>query len=264
MATHLERTASLETTASIAKWVLGIFIPLVFGWGAFITINVIAMKQQLADGGNTKLVTELKAPKSPQQLQANLTTVVAQIQTDRVNGTRPNLTKVAALSGALSQVVKDNPQMPEAWQAATLLVSYRSPQPIASQKDCFNHSVQTIAAGQISNNTTGAVYTYSGTLVYTDCTFVLSDVNAFKNSADVKDLIANSVGAAFPVNIQLIHAHLVYRGGEVIPFLTLQCTACTYDFEYPATPPSPVQKLTRALLLASDYSDIKVDTQGAM
>jgi hypothetical protein len=47
MATQLERIASLETSASIAKWVLGIFIPLVIGWGAFITINVIAMKQSL-------------------------------------------------------------------------------------------------------------------------------------------------------------------------------------------------------------------------
>jgi hypothetical protein len=52
MASQPERIASLEATASIAKWVLGIFIPLVIGRGAFITMNVIAMKQQLADGGN--------------------------------------------------------------------------------------------------------------------------------------------------------------------------------------------------------------------
>jgi hypothetical protein len=45
MPTQPERIASLETTTSIAKWVLGIFIPLVILWGAFITMNVIAVKQ---------------------------------------------------------------------------------------------------------------------------------------------------------------------------------------------------------------------------
>jgi hypothetical protein len=126
MASQPERIASLETTASIAKWVLGVFIPLVIGWGAFITMNVIAMKQAMADGGNTKLVTELKVPKSPEQLRANLSTVIAQIETARVNDKKPDQKKIEALSGAVSEVVQKNPQLPEAWQAVATLASYRS------------------------------------------------------------------------------------------------------------------------------------------
>jgi len=138
MASQPERLASLETKFQILAWVTAIFVPLVLAWGAYITVNVIAMKQALVDGGVTKLVAELKNPNSRQQLQANLTTITAQIQTARVKGKKPDTQKVEALSSALAQVVQRNPELPEAWQAAAQLVSYESPQSDMNVPNCVN------------------------------------------------------------------------------------------------------------------------------
>jgi hypothetical protein len=85
----------------------------------------MAMKQALLSN-NTQLVAELKHPKSDEQLKANLSTVVAQVQRARVNGVKPDLTKVSSLTNAVAQVVKSEPQIPEAWQAAVQLVNYRT------------------------------------------------------------------------------------------------------------------------------------------
>jgi hypothetical protein len=126
MASQPERIASLETTVKIAKWILGIFIPAVIAWGAFVTVNVVEMKQALLDGGTTKLVAELKSPASPEQLRANLTTVIAQVQTANANGRKPDSQKVQAISAALSKVVQSNPGLPEAWSAAAEVVSFRN------------------------------------------------------------------------------------------------------------------------------------------
>jgi hypothetical protein len=95
------------------------------GWCWSLASKVTAIQQQLADGGNTKIVAELKSPESTEQLQANLATVAAEVQTARVKGAQPNQ-KTAALSQAVSQVIRREPTIPEVWQAASQLVSFRT------------------------------------------------------------------------------------------------------------------------------------------
>ncbi len=265
MASQLERIASLETTASHAKWVLGIFIPLVIIWGAFITMNVIAMKQRIEDGGNTRLVTELKSPKSPEQLKANLTTITAQIQTARANGVKPDEKKIQSLAGALTEVVKKDPQSPEAWMAAAELVSFRSPSLENQQSNCFDqHAVAGLGA-YMADQKTGKIVGYGpDVLKYSDCTFLLSDIDGFNNSISGKALREHGNGEKSTLTFILENAHLVYRGGSVIYFTQLECIACTYDFNSLEIPAPAVQKLTRDLLIASDYADIKIKLQGAM
>lgn len=124
MASQPERIASLETSLGHLKIGLLVLVPVLLTWGAYITVNVISMKQAITDGGNTKLVAELKVPKSPLQLHANLATVTAQIETARANGVQPNPQKVRALTGALSQVVQNDPKLVDAWRAVATLASY--------------------------------------------------------------------------------------------------------------------------------------------
>jgi hypothetical protein len=127
--------AKLQGSAGTIKWILGIFLPLIAIWMGTLSYSVFFQ----AGAASSKIVAELKSPKSPQQLQANLNTVVADIQTATANGNKPNEKKVAALSGALSQVVKKNPELPEAWRAVATLVSYRSSDVLrlhASMPDC--------------------------------------------------------------------------------------------------------------------------------
>jgi hypothetical protein len=126
MAKIEERVATLESSMRSIKLMIGVLVPALLFWGWYITTNVVAMKQSLADGGNTKLVTELKAPKSREQLQASLSTVIAQVQTARANGTKPDEKKVNALSAAMYQVVQQHRELPETWQAASQLVSFRT------------------------------------------------------------------------------------------------------------------------------------------
>lgn len=129
MATQPERIASLETH----RYWYWVALTVLASWLAYISILALAIKgdmqaikQKIRDGGLGDIVAELQAPKSPEQLQASLATVTAQIKTARANGTRPDHKKVQALSGALSRVVQNAPQMPEAWQAAAEVISYRS------------------------------------------------------------------------------------------------------------------------------------------
>jgi hypothetical protein len=246
MATQPERIAVLETTASIAKWVLGIFIPLVITWGTFITINVVAMKQSLADGGNTKLVSELKSPASPQQLQANLSTVVAQIQTARVNGKKPDTKKVTELSNVVSKVVENNPQTPEAWQAAAALITYRTEQPQQQNpKECGSETPQIELSNEVQ---------YSEGLGYSNCTIVLDDAPDIVNSRlwiVEHQSMRNDPRSSQHFALVLNNVHVIYRGGSILPADIFIFTNCTFDFQMSVPPPAPAQSLSKLLLAAN-------------
>ena len=105
--------AAIKGSLGVGKWIVGLSFPVAAAactaaliWCYHLGAKVTAVEQQLADGGNAKIVAELKSPKSSAQLQANLSTVIAQVQTARVDGKQPNAKKVNALSDALSEVVK--------------------------------------------------------------------------------------------------------------------------------------------------------------
>jgi len=116
---------------------------------------------------------------------------------------------------------------------------------------------------QPNTNGTNTVEIIPDTVAYSNCTFDLSDVEGFNNTY-IKEFREKGNGTTVPLVIQLINSHLVYHGGVAIPFTTLQCKACTYDFDSTKPPPFRVQELTRKLLLAINYADISVDVHGAV
>jgi hypothetical protein len=272
MAPQPERIASLETAAAIAKWVLGIFIPLVIGWGAYITMNVIAMKQQLADGGNTKLVTELKAPKSPDQLRANLSMVSAQIQTAKANGTKPDAKKVQALSTALSQVVQRDPELPEAWQTAFQLVSYRFQlaqiPPDSELRNCLDAPKSlTEFAGTLREEGDNVAKHRPGhfQLVSSNCVLNLDSNSAFESTSGWQFFReVNERAPGNGVHFDLFNAIVTYSGNGLIPFDGLKCTNCVFELKpSSAIPPRRGQALTDQLLTA-DLSKVDVNLRSGL
>jgi hypothetical protein len=146
MATQLERIASLEAGRK-GQWIALVAVATVgAGWMGWISImlfgmkgDIQAVKQKLKDGGTGDIVSELKAPRSQDQLRASLSTVIAQVQTERVNGKAPDQKKSVALAEALTQVAKRNPEIPDSWRAVALLASFRTSYVLenpASMPDC--------------------------------------------------------------------------------------------------------------------------------
>jgi hypothetical protein len=256
MAKTEERVASLETSLCLIKRTLSVLVPTLLLWGWYITTNVIAMKQSMTDGGNTKLVAELKSPKSPDQLQANLATVDAQIQTARANGTKPNIKKVDALSGALSQVVKNDPDLPEAWQAAVQLVNYKyQPQVTIARPlpSCLSLSGPgTISfMGPISPGDPVRL-----TFVLHNCTLNLDDENFWltqmgKGIHDAMD----THPASYSIILIVHNSNITYSGGKFLPVNQIQFQNCSFELKQPTVLPNRNVQLVTEQLLAANATD---------
>ena len=262
MASQPERIASLETTASIAKWVLGIFIPLVIVWGAFVTMNVIAIKQQLADGNNTKLVTELETPKSPQQLQANLTTVTAQIQTARVNGIKPNEKKVVALSRAISQVVVHNPDLPEAWHATTELISYRSEiaHPTPEHLPSCNFQGIQPEMREWERKPNGDITMGVG-FFFSNCSMKLEDVPALTMPEDkVPFKWVHFVDGISRFTVYLTNGEVIYGGGQLQHESGFAFKNCAFNLQTISIPDNAAQAVLVAALKSHDLSSVSTES----
>jgi hypothetical protein len=225
----------------------------ILGWLAAISVylalqhgDIQAIKQSINDHGLGQIVTELKAPKSRQQLQANLSTVIAQVQTARANGKQPDPKKVTAISEAVSQVTQKDPEVPEAWQAASALVSFRNAihEPSNSIPCEKPYSVKIVMLGQHFDPTGPA----SDVLQYRDCVMDIGDLTWFEKN----DPTPHGAQAA----ISLTNVHVIYRGGPLLPVRYIVFSGCTFEFQINAPPPQPGRALTQTLLAASDINNV--------
>ncbi|WP_103934374.1 hypothetical protein [Bryocella elongata] len=111
---------------SLHHVLIGVAATAVVGWVAWVSFSIATIKQNVSDANSGKpLITALLDPKSPQQLQASLSTVIATVETAQVQGKRPDQKKVGELSAAMTHVVEQHPTLPQAWQAAAELVNYK-------------------------------------------------------------------------------------------------------------------------------------------
>jgi hypothetical protein len=230
-----------------------IFTPALI-WATYITINVIA----LASGGTAKLVAELKAPKSLEQLQANLTTVTAQIQTARVKGIKPDEKKVKALSGALSQVVEHNQNLPEAWSATAELISYQSQilHPTLEQLPACN--LNGLKPETRPDHTPSGALDYNPGFYLSNCALRLEDVPPLTVTELPSDFgiefinpdHRNRVG--FP--IYLSNGEVIYNGGPIQTKQGFVFVNCVFNLHTLGIPDAPAQDLLTAALKSDDLS----------
>jgi hypothetical protein len=245
----------LKAIEKYSKWALGILVPSLLGWVWFITSNVIAMKQQLADGGNTKLVAELKEPKSPDQLRASLNTVIAQVQTAQAAGKMPDANKAQALSTAISQVVQKNPQLPEAWNAAAELVSY---------KTLILHPKRAHLAPCIVENAKpelkavpGMMGTQYAGYFFSNCSLNLETIPppTLRKGDIPKDFPIQ--GANITIPVILTDGEVIYEGGAIAPDASFLFENCAFYIKPDGDPSAPEKSILRAAL----ENDLLVDTQ---
>jgi hypothetical protein len=267
MATQPERISALETHR-IWQWAA---IVGVGGWLIWVSLTLIrvsgdlrAIKQKIKDGGLGDIVAQLREPKSSEQLQANLSTVIAQIQTARVNQTAPDHQKIKTLSGVLGEVVKRNPEVPEAWQAAVQMVDYKF-QPLAastSLPDCLNmpdegHNFEFVQNSDGSRTklpfptrlNLGVPNHF--TEGFRNCNLNLEDDGNFYSTVVGKELLNAGAEAKGENSIIFIlnHVNIRYAGGKPLPITQIQFRDCSFTFVQPIAVPSlPAQVLTTQLL----------------
>jgi hypothetical protein len=235
-ADHTFRNNSLVAVISAAVLGLG-------WWVFFITSSVIAMRQQLADGGNKQIVAELNAPKSEQQLQANLSTVIAQVQRAQLDGQKPNPEKISALGGALSRVVQRSPGVPDAWHAAATLINYRTAAKKSNNQIC-KPSGNEMAIGLSPD------FKVQTVIILQDCTLVLDDAPEIVDTKSFKAVPENERG------LILKNVHVIYRGGAIIPVKGILFAQCSFDFQMYSAPPLPARSLTVTLLASNNLDRI--------
>jgi hypothetical protein len=61
-------------------------------------------------------------------------------------------------------------------------------------------------------------------------------------------------GQSKHLKLLLKNVHVVYRGGEMIPFAQMLCDHCTFEIESPNIPPPTGKQLIRMLLAGETYN----------
>jgi len=267
--------ASIKTTLSIGKWIAGLLA------SAVVTIGIIALSwsynigvrvgklEQADQQRGIQIVAQLKSPQSPQQLQANLTTVTAQIETAKAEGKPPDSSKVQPLSKALSDVLKKNPDLPVAWNTAMQLVNYRfspSSLDVSTLPSCLDlpmHGPQSELQVPGSDGRPTHVpfpanvklnnEKWEGMVVVQNCRLDLDDDGNFAST---------SVGKGFEDDLrhqrlinylvlEVNNAYITYRGGKLLPINEIRFKNCSFQIQPTLdVPDKRRQAITQQLLEA--------------
>jgi hypothetical protein len=207
------------------------------------------------DHGLGQIVSDLKNPKSPDQLRASLSVVTAQVQTARAEGKQPNKLKIAPLNQAVAQVIRTNPRVPEAWQAAAALISYSALGVVPSNvsEPCgMGKSVTMISTPDSRGRINYGLH-------FLNCTVVLDDASDITDSGGFKHLQTLNTPHQGDFILKFENAHVVYRGGMILPVDKAIFVNCTFEFQMYALPPPRGRALTGLLLAAQDPTNITVD-----
>jgi hypothetical protein len=247
------KTALAELNGSIAvlKWFVGIFAPIALAAIAW-CIHLNTKVAVIESGGDTKLVTQLESPKSPQQLQASLTTVLAQVQTAQAEGKKPDAKKLRNISSAVNTVVKKNPELPEGWRVASALISYDSPQPNVELPDCATITPTQLSWVPLDPQSKGTPPPHQFTL--RNCHLNLD--------APLPASHFTPVGQPESFTIVCDHCLVTYSGGA-IPLLGLKgyvnliFNNCRFAISASGEPPPAGKGLMEALLVSDDKSHVE-------
>lgn len=251
-----KRLSVLEDRFKLFGTIVALLLAGVGFWFWYVTSNLIAIKQQLADGGNKQLVTELTNPKSSQQLEANLSTVIAQVQTARARNQPPNSTKVDQLSKAVGGVLNQRPSLIRGWQAAEELISFRSMPPQENPIRCRDipHSPPK------GSPELGTII--ESTFFLEGCTISLDgdDADFITKRAEA---VARAWGKPGAVPVELSFVHIIYSGGDLPKVPYVQFENCTFEFRSPSVPTRSGENAVRQLLAASDIKNVRVVPQNS-
>ena len=273
MATQPERIAALEADHK-GQWRAIVAVATVgaawMGWLSIMLFgmkgDIQALKQKVKDGGTGDIVSELKQPKSPQQLQASLNTVIAEIQTAHVEGKKPDNKKSAALSTALYDVAKGHPNLPEAWRAAATLVSFQSTN-VASLAPSLPECDVTVKPRMIEPSEVPEIPLRADSarkgFLFRNCRLNMDRLPSGEliqaTNPNMPGDIAYIGWVAFVINSEVIlnDSGIIHTSVEQFNFV-----GCRLQYEIDQTPQKPAQRMLLASLRPNPFGQISLDLSG--
>jgi len=239
------------------------------GWCYNLGVKVGKLEQADHEHG-IDIVAQLQSPASTEQLETNLIAVTAQIETAKVEGKLPDQSKVRPLSSVLSGVLKNNPDMPRAWNAATQLVNYRfqpSGKDLSSLPDCLNLPLMGSRAEVEGPPGPDGIPTHSpptgpvivrklgAMVVAQNCRLDLDDNGEFASSTaarDFEDAKRHKPEINYFV-LEVSNAYITYKGGKLIPVNEIRFKNCSFEIRPTFDiPDRRQQEITKQLLEAKN------------
>jgi hypothetical protein len=229
--------------------------------------DIQAIKQNAKDHGG-EIVENIANPKGDAQLAANLALAGAQIQVARSENRPSDPRKLQQLQSVIAKAAETHPNVPEAWQAAAQLVSYRYQAmdvPLATQlPDCLD----TVVPGRNIDRVTqldGSVVAEPGFttsqapkwmahVILANCSLNLDDDGTFSRTSVGKffeEVKKHHPNADF-FSIVLSHVRITYSGGKMLPVSEIRYQDCVFEVKQSSGMPSIRSRaLTNQLLTAN-------------
>ncbi len=270
MASYPERIISLEANKKwhwIALVVTAVTLVALGIWSAWLTVNLHrtardlqAVKQKISDGGLGSIVAQLGEPKSSEQLAAILAIIASEVRYDRAGDRPPKLANLTKLSSAVKQVAIKSPEIPEVWQAAFQLVSYRSESTLPLARIHLPNCADDLTSLQLLSMSPPKAPDSKFTVSLSSCALNLDDDGSFAQTALGK--FFEEARKRNPGNENTIHLFagtITYSGGKLLPVDRIDFENCLFDFKPPQMLPPDSGKLIADQLLTADLRKGSID-----
>jgi hypothetical protein len=217
--------------------------------------DISAIKQAEKING-TEIVNRLEKPSSIDQLKHDLEVTSAKLELQKLTvnpKTKVEPSSFKGLDAALLQVTKSPPDLPQAWNAAAQLISYKSatltPTPTSLPPCDVGHMKVEQRVSHFPNGGIQVLFGY----FFANCTLTLEDLPP--QPQPPKDRFT----VAFPI-VHLDDGVVVYRGGPLTEGNdSFIFNNCRFDIGASAVPPRPVQDLLEAALKQGDLQKVEVN-----
>jgi hypothetical protein len=222
----------------------------------FVCLAYMPLRIHRTADEDDRLVAELIAPRSGDQLLASIAELNSQTQVSHAGGRVPDQWKMLKLSGALYRVLLAHPELPEAWRAAGSRIAIRAVPNIPAPSEVCGRQ------HNLGNNISDLPSIDHKVLPkYSNCTIVLDDAPQIVNSNPIffKRRSAQQANESRRPLLRLQNAHVIYRGGQILPIDALACIDCTFEFDILSAPPKRGRSLMRALLIAPDITNVGIE-----
>jgi hypothetical protein len=220
--------------------------------------DIRAIKQAEKING-TEIVNRLEKPPSIDQLKHDLEVTSAKLELQKLTvnpKTKVEPSSFTGLDTALLQVTKNHPDLPQAWNAAAQLVSYKSATLTSTPASLPPCDMSNMKPGQRVINTPDGVVHLEGGYFFANCTLTLEDLPPQPQPPKGK------FSVVFPT-VHLDNGVVIYRGGPLAEGNELfDFTNCRFDIGASAIPPRPVQDLLEAVLKQGDLQKVEVNLSG--
>jgi hypothetical protein len=246
----------------LLKLVGSLFVILFVPWISWVSISLNSMNgdihaiKQAEKNNGTEIVSRLEKPPSLDQLKHDLAVTSAKLELQNLTidpKTKVEPSSYKGLETALLQVTKSHPDLPQAWNAAAQLVSYKSATSTstpASLPPCDmsnmkpSHRVITLPNG---------VVRIEGGYFFANCTLTLEDLPPQPKPPKGK------FSVVWPTVI-LDNGVVIYRGGELAEGNdAFTFYNCRFEMGANAVPAKPIQDLLEAALKQGNLQRVEVN-----